>query len=279
MAVLSQGDLNFWEEHGYLVVPNVVPQRQLDAVVGALWNFLDMRPRVPETWYSLPPWHSKPGMVELYHHQALWDNRQHPNVHQIFSEIHGTEELWVSLDRVNMNPPVQEKDAYSGFIHWDFDPTSWPIPLRVQGVLCLEETTVKQGGFQCVPRSHKRVQEILAWQAPGQNLRNPDIGNTAIVPVPGQPGDLVIWHMALLHGNGPNHTDRPRLAQYITMSPAQPAAVRLRQSRVHAWRRRLPMGYMTPRAFPADIRRIDELQPHPAHLTTLGRKLVGVDLW
>ena len=279
MTVLSQTDREFWEDNGYIVIPAVVPPSCLEAVVAALWNFLEMDPKDPETWYSRPPWHSRPGMVELYHHQALWDTRQYPKVHQVFTEIHGTEKLWVTLDRVNMNPPVQERNAYSGFIHWDFDPTTWPIPLRVQGVLCLEETTRTQGGFQCVPGTHKRVQEILAWQEPRHDLHNPDIRDLEIVSVAGKPGDLIVWHTALLHGNGPNRTDRPRLAQYITMHPAQPDAGRMRKNRIRAWRKRLPMGYLTPRAFPADMRRRDEMQSHPAHLTALGRKLVGVDLW
>ena len=66
-----------------------------------------------ESWYRYKPYtredHCSPisqaGMVEMYQHQTLWDNRQYPRVHQAFSEILGTEKLWVSLDRANMKPP------------------------------------------------------------------------------------------------------------------------------------------------------------------------------
>ena len=130
MAILSAADHAFWEENGYVVVHNVVPQQNLDAVIDVMWEFLGMDPSDPTTWYTRPGWHSQTGMVELYQHQALWDNRQYPRVHEIFSELFGTEKLWVSLDRVNMNPPARPDWDYQGFIHWDFDPETWPIGLR-----------------------------------------------------------------------------------------------------------------------------------------------------
>ena len=40
------------------------------------------------------------------------------------------------------------------------------------------------------------------------------------VPIAGKAGDLVIWHSALPHGSSPNSAERPRMAQYIAMSPA-----------------------------------------------------------
>lgn len=279
MAVLTKADHEFWDEHGYIVVKRAVPQPQLDAVVEALWEFLEMDPERPAGWHARPPWHSAAGMVELYHHQALWDTRQHPRVHEAYSDLFGRPDLWVRLDRVNMNPPVDPANAYPGFIHWDFDPETWPIPLKVQGVLYLTDTTAEQGGFQCIPGTHKRVDEILAWQEPGQNLRHPDIHDLEIQPIPGAAGDLVIWHTALLHGNGPNLTARPRLAQYIAMMPAENDDEGLRRDRIRSWRRRLPMGHMQARAFPADPRKRDENINCPARLTALGRRLLGLELW
>ncbi len=280
MSIFTQAELNSWEENGYIVLRKAVPPALCDAVVHALWEFMEMDPHNPAGWYDLPPWHSKAGMVELYHHQSLWDTRQYPRIHEAYSELFGTPRLWLRVvDRVNMNPPVQKKHAYEGFIHWDFDPHTWPIPLMVQGVLCLAHTTAEQGGFQCVPGSHLRVNEILARQPAGANPRNPELGDLEVRPIPGETGDLVIWHTALLHGNGPNLTDRPRLAQYIAMRRADPQDEDHRADLVRTWRKRLPMGYRDRGPFPADPRRRDEGQPEPARLTPLGRRLVGVDDW
>lgn len=277
MTILSAEARAFWEENGYIVVSNAVPQENLDAVIDAMWEFLGMDRNNPQDWYSRPDWHRRTGMVELYHHQSLWDNRQHPRIHQAFSEIYGDEKLWVSLDRVNMNPPARPDDDYQGFIHWDFDPTTWPIPLRVQGVLCLSDTTEEQGGFQCVPGSHKRVDEIVKRQAPDASLRAPDIGDTAVKPIAAQAGDLIIWHTALLHGNGRNRSDRPRLAQYITMRPAEAENEALRQRRIELWQNCLPPDNRN--AFPGDPRKLEENSGQPAKLTSLGKKLVGLEWW
>lgn len=277
MSVLSLTDRSFWEENGYVVVRNVVPKENCDAVVDAIWEFLEMDRTDPESWYRKPAWHSRAGMIEMYHHQSMWDNRQNPGLYQAFCEILGTEKLWVSLDRVNMNPPARPDWDYQGFIHWDIDPTVQPLPLRVQGVLCLADTSAEQGGFQCIPGAHKHIPEILAAQAPGANLHNPDIGDRQVQPIAANAGDLVIWHVGLLHGNGRNRTDRPRLAQYITMSPANEQDEAQRQRRVELWQNRLAPDYK--RAFPGDPRQLEENLGKTATLTELGKKLVGVERW
>ena len=56
-------------------------------MIDAIWEFLGMDPDDPDDWYREP--HRRGGMVELYHHQALWDNRQYPRVHQAFADIWG----------------------------------------------------------------------------------------------------------------------------------------------------------------------------------------------
>ena len=67
-----------------------------------VWAFAEMDADDPETWYPDPP---KGIMKEIYQHQSLWDNRQHPRVHAVFSQIIGTEKLMVSRDRASINPP------------------------------------------------------------------------------------------------------------------------------------------------------------------------------
>ena len=280
MSVFTQAELDAWERDGYIVLREAVSKAQCDAVVDATWEFLEMDPDDSSTWYSLPPWHARTGMVEMYHHQSMWDTRQAPRIHAAFSQLFGTEKLLLRIvDRVNMNPPVREEHDYKGFIHWDFEPYDWPIPLMVQGVLLLRDTDAEQGGFQCVPGSHLEVDRILGAQPKGSSRRTPDIGDREVRPVPGQAGDLVIWHTALLHGNGPNLTDKPRLAQYIAMRRAEPDDPAHREELVQAWHRRAPMGFRHPVAFPADPRYLDERQPEPACLTPLGRRLVGLDDW
>ena len=90
MSVLTAEDRKFWEENGYVVVHNAVPSENLKAAERAVWDFLEMQPNDPGSWYPDPPRASI--MTEMYQHQALWDNRQYPRVHQAFAEIWETEE-------------------------------------------------------------------------------------------------------------------------------------------------------------------------------------------
>jgi ectoine hydroxylase-related dioxygenase (phytanoyl-CoA dioxygenase family) len=285
MAVLSKEDWAFWQENGYVVIPNAVPQENLDRMVETIWQFLDMDPDDAETWYKYKPYTredrcspiSGAGMVEMYQHQALWDNRQHPKIHQAFAEIWDDEKLWVSLDRANMKPPARDDRpewGHQGMIHWDMDTSEQPIRFGVQGVLYLTDTAENQGGFQCVPGFNNTFEEWVKTQPEDRNPRHPDLADLEVKSIAGKAGDLLIWHRLLAHGNGHNTSDQPRLAQYITMSPAPKDNEEGRQARIKAWQERRPMSN-----WPGDARDWEHEKQETAVLTELGRKLLGVDLW
>ena len=273
--VLSPADRAFWEENGYVVVPNAVPQENLQPVIDDLWRFLGMNPDDPDDWYRGP--HKPGGMIEMYQTQSMWNNRQYPRVHQAFSEIWGTEKLWVSLDRVNMKPPVRpDKPDWDnpGTIHWDLDTTkTQTVTLRVQGVLYLADTAENQGGFRCVPGFHHHYETWIKTQPEDRNGWYPDLTGLEVKAIPGKAGDLIIWHTFLPHGNGRNTSDKPRLAQFITMSPANFENEEGRQKRIEQWRERL-----VPKGFPGDPRAVEQHHP-PAELTGLGKKLLGYEPW
>ena len=285
MAVLSKEDWSFWQENGYVVIPNAVQQENLDRMVETIWQFLDMDPDDSETWYKYKPYtrddRSSPisgaGMVEMYQHQALWDNRQHPKIHQAFSEIWDDGRLWVSIDRANMKPPARDDRpewGHQGMIHWDVDTSEQPIRFGVQGVLYLTDTAENQGGFQCVPGFNNTFEEWVKTQPEDRNPHQPDLADLQVKSIAGKAGDLLIWHRLLAHGNGHNTSDKPRLAQYITMSPAPKDSEEARQGRIKAWQERRPLSN-----WPGDSRDWEHERQEPAVLTELGRKLLGVDLW
>ena len=53
---------------------NAVPRENAERAEQAVWEFLKMDPVNPDTWYPDPP--RRGIMVEIYQHQALWNNRQ-----------------------------------------------------------------------------------------------------------------------------------------------------------------------------------------------------------
>jgi ectoine hydroxylase-related dioxygenase (phytanoyl-CoA dioxygenase family) len=265
--------------HGYVIVHDALPPENLRATIDDIWRHTGASPDDPETWYQ-PDVVRRVGMVEMYHYQSMWDNRQHPHLHEIFRAIHGTDGLWVSIDRVGLKPPVNpghpEYD-HQGMIHWDTDLTNYPdIPFHVQGVVALTDTEPNMGGFQCIPETYHDLPGFLATQTPEKiKSRNPDYTGYAITRPRLAAGDLLIWTSLLLHGNGHNTSTKPRLCQYISMNPASDDPER-RKGRINAWKTNTPPP--SP-AFPGDPRGIEQRRADPARLTPLGRRLLGLDLW
>jgi ectoine hydroxylase-related dioxygenase (phytanoyl-CoA dioxygenase family) len=282
LRVLSEADWQFWQENGYVIVPDAVPAENLEAATDLLWEFQEMDRRDPATWYRNPARFMEmvelrgSGMVEVYNHQALWNNRQHPRVYEAFVDIWGREDLWVTIDRANLNVPNKAGHEFSGFIHWDVDTSLDPLPVNVQGVLSLGDATIEMGGFQCVPSLYRNFHEWVKTQPPDRNPYQPDIADFEIVKVETRAGDLLIWNSLLAHGIRTNHSVRPRLAQYIAMTPAEEENLELRQWRIRSWRDRVaPEGY----AFPGDPRNWEQTRYERARLTTLGEKLLGLRDW
>jgi len=285
LKALSEDDWAFWKHNGYVIIKNAVPAKNIELAVNLLWEFEEKDPNDRNTWY-LPPTSKREirmkelkgtGMVEVYNHQALWNNRQWPKIHQVFSDIWGTEKLWVSIDRANLNMPLHPDWQYKGFIHWDINTALNPKPVNVQGVLALnDQTDPNMGGFQCIPELYRQFDDWVQTQPTDRDPFKPDTSGFTIEKIALETGDLIIWDSMLAHGIRPNHSDTPRLAQYISMTPAQESNEELRQWRITSWRDRIiPEGY----AFPGDPRNWEQTKYGQAELTELGAQLLGAKSW
>ncbi|MEM7015321.1 MAG: hypothetical protein AAF585_28010 [Verrucomicrobiota bacterium] len=194
MIVFSQADLDFWNENGYVILREAAPPENLHAVEDAVWQFQEMDRNNPETWYSRPERKNGmlelngSGMVEMYHHPALWANRQLPKIHGAFADLWGTENLWVTIDRANLNVPNRPDFEFKGFIHWDIDTSLDPLPFDMQGVLAITDNEPGQGGFQCVPGMPKRIQEWIATQPDDRDPYRPDLTGLEVESVPALSG-------------------------------------------------------------------------------------------
>lgn len=282
LRVLSEEDWAFWKHNGYVVVKNAVPREQAQRTAAFLWEFEEKDPSNPETWYTPPRAEmlmkelTNTGMVEVYNHQLLWENRQWPRIYDAFVDIWGTEKLWVTIDRANLNLPMRPGHEYKGFIHWDYDPETRPV--NVQGVLALaDQTDENMGGFQCIPELYRNYDTWKLTQPADRNRFQPDTTGFELVKVKLEAGDLLIFNSTLAHGIRPNLTkDKVRMAQYISMMPAEEDNEVLRNWRINSWQNRIaPSGY----AFPGDPRGWEQTRYEAAKLSPLGKKLLGLDNW
>jgi hypothetical protein len=216
-------------------------------------------------------------MTEIYHHQTMWDNRQAQRVYDAFVDIWDQKDLWVAIDRANINPPKKVKGNPEGFIHWDVDTAARPMPIGVQGILSIKEQDIETGGFQAVPYLFEFFEDWVKTQPEDRNPLLPDMTGLSRENVTLDPGDLLIFNSLLAHGVRPNHSDgRVRMAQYLSMAPANPDNAAERAERIRLWREIEPPNRPD---FPGDPRDREKNHCCPAKLTPLGRKLLGLDLW
>jgi ectoine hydroxylase-related dioxygenase (phytanoyl-CoA dioxygenase family) len=286
LRVLTEDDWQHWVSKGFVVVRNAVPRDKVDAVADMLWQFQEMDRDDSSTWYR-PQFRehkmkelNNTGMVEVYNHQSLWDTRQYPKIYDAFVDIWDREDLWVAIDRANLNPPNKASRAagqVNGFIHFDVDVSQRPLPIAVQGVLSLAKQDSDVGGFQCVPGIFSQIEDWWGRQPAGSNPFKPDTGALEIVNIEMDAGDFLIFNSLLAHGVRPNRSDdRVRMAQYISMFPADFANEPLRRARIRTWAERThPIGD----AFPGDPREFERKLYPVATLNDLGRKLLGLDPW
>jgi hypothetical protein len=258
------------ERQGWSRVEGIVPAELCVGLLDALRDDLGVPLDDPFRWPEYGPW----DIVPMWGHQAQWDIRQHPDLHRTWSSLWGTAALWVSLDMVRFTPPWEPGYLEPLPIHWDHNPHDDSLRW-IQGVVALTETELGQGGFRCVP---SLFHDHDAW--PTEPVRrewgdewNPDVPGREIVEVPAGAGDLIVWDSRLPHANSRNTSERPRIAFYVQMFPARAEADDA-ALRVDLWR--------TGRCHPVWRWRqgCDRIEPWPpASLTTLGRRLLGIERW
>jgi ectoine hydroxylase-related dioxygenase (phytanoyl-CoA dioxygenase family) len=284
LRVLSIEDWNFWLHNGFVVIKNAVSREQAQKTADFLWEFEEKNPNNPESWYTAARAEMQmkelqgTGMVEVYNHQLLWENRQTERVYNAFVDIWGTEKLWATIDRANLNFPIQPGFEYKGFIHWDYDPET--KPQNVQGVLALaDQTDLEMGGFQCIPWLYRNYDSWKQSQPEDRNRFQPDTKGLEehFVKVPLEAGDLLIFNSLEPHGIRPNNSkDKVRIAQYISMMPAEEENIALKEWRINSWKNRIaPEGH----AFPGDPRNWEQTKYNTAKLSSLGEKLLGLKSW
>ena len=98
---------------GYVIVRNAVPADNVERLVDLLWQFDEKDPNDPSTWYApqrrdhIMKELNGTGMVEIYNHQYLWDNRMEQRVYDAFVDIWDMRRP-LGHDRPRQPQPAQE---------------------------------------------------------------------------------------------------------------------------------------------------------------------------
>ena len=261
-----------------------MPAANVERLVELLWAFDEKDPDDPSTWYAPQRRDHKmkelnnTGMLEIYNHQYLWDNRQEQRVYDIFVDIWDREDLGsrsiapISIRRRRSRAiPTASSTGMS-------IPRIRPLPIGVQGVLSLKKQDGDVGGFQCVPELFSNFDAWVKTQPADRDPMHPDIsglrdrqrGDGGRRPA-GLQQPARAWRASQPFGR-----PRPHGAVHFHAARRARDNETERQERIRLWRE---LDHPQRDAFPGDPRDWEKTHARTAKLTPLGERLLGLKSW
>lgn len=225
----------FFQQQGYLIVPDLLSrgevaecQREvqrlhqlaadLEASQDPLSNHFQREP------FSQAPNHNGlPVLRKIENTRALspcfTQLAAHPGLVAIVQSLLGA-------DLLLFRSTLMLKPAFHGSAHaLHQDSAYWPMepPALVTASIALDDATPDNGCIKVIPGSHHwGLQEWghIAQQQEAPLTNRDDIDRSRQIDVPLAAGSAVLFHSLMVHGSGPNQTDRPRnTALYAYFSP------------------------------------------------------------
>ena len=225
----------FFEQQGYLIVPDLLSrgevaecQREvqrlhqlaadLEASQDPLSNHFQREP-----FSSAPNHNGLPVLRKIENTRALspcfTQLAAHPRLVAIVQSLLGA-------DLLLFRSTLMLKPAFHGSAHaLHQDSAYWPMepPALVTASIALDDATPDNGCIKVIPGSHHwGLQEWghIAQQQEAPLTNRDDIDHSRQIDVPLAAGSAVLFHSLMVHGSGPNQTDRPRnTALYAYFSP------------------------------------------------------------
>lgn len=226
-SVLTPSQVEFYRQHGYLAIENVLTPAQLAEAHDVVDRFVEQSRAVTA--------HNEVFDLEPDHTPARPHIRRLKNpvkIHPFFDSLMRSDSI---LDHVEplVGPGVRYqgsklnmKDAQGGSpVEWHQDFGFYPHTnddLLAVGV-ALDDCTLENGCLLVVPSSHKgpildHHQDGVFVGAITPSREGVDLARA--VPVEVRAGGISIHHVSLLHGSAPNRSSRPRrllLYQYAAV--------------------------------------------------------------
>ncbi len=224
---LSDDQVAFYHEHGYLSGIRILDERQVEALRGELAEWFQPEHDGRELWYeyhtnestdpsrvlfhALGAWRIKPGF-----HDLLWNPAFTMPASQLLG---GAVRFW--HDQLFCKPA-----KHGGVVAWHQDYSYWTRTKPMQHLTCwigLDDSTRDNGCLQYIDGSHRwdllpitglagdmeAIQEVLT-PAQWERFQHP-------VAIELKAGEASFHHPLMVHGSYANNTDRPRRATVINV--------------------------------------------------------------
>jgi ectoine hydroxylase-related dioxygenase (phytanoyl-CoA dioxygenase family) len=224
---LTDDQLNFYEENGYLAGVRILTDEQLEQLRGELNEFFDPQHAGRELWYEYHSNESADPDTVLFHALGAW--RIRPGFHDLLWHpaftVAASQLLGASVrfwhDQLFCKPA-----RHGGVVAWHQDYSYWTRTEPMAHLTCwigLDDADAANGCVQYIPGSHRwdllpitglagdmhAIRQVLdddQWQA----MHEP-------VHAELKAGEATFHHPLMVHGSQENRTDRPRRATVINV--------------------------------------------------------------
>lgn len=230
--MVSDQDIGFYREQGYLVVGNVLSKKEVLALRAVVDDWLQRSRNVSanDNFHDLEDLHTAatPRVRRFkdpdLHHAAF---RALINNHKVVQVL---EALWdgagVRFDKSKLNMKLEGGGAA---VEWHQDWAFYPHTndnLAAVGFM-IDDMTMENGPMMVLPGSHRGP--VYSHHANGFFCGAIDVEREGIdtgqaVKLSGKAGSITIHHVRMLHASGPNLSDSPRrfLLHQYTAADAWP---------------------------------------------------------
>lgn len=225
----------FFEREGYLVVDDVLSKDELDVCQEEIERLHHVSGQLETSGdpafgqFQREPYangvNRTDGLPVLRKIEGTWDLSgifrdlsKHPNLLLVLRRLLGPD-LFLFRSTLMLKP------AFHGSAHaLHQDSAYWPIdpPALVTVSIALNDATTENGCFKIIPHSHKSGLKDWGLIAQSQEEKlefKNEMNERDQIDVPLKAGSALFFHSLIVHGSGPNKSDRSRNTALYAYSP------------------------------------------------------------
>lgn len=215
--MISEQDVAFYREHGYIVVPGLLDSGTLSAMRQVIAEFIEGARGVEShtDLYDLEPTHRPDAprvrRLKIPHlrHEIFRRVMRTPRMVEILKQLLGPSGVRLHGSKLNMKAP-----QYGSPVEWHQDWAFYPHTnddVLAVGVM-LDDCALENGPLMVIPGSHKGP--VYDHHSDGFfcGAMDPscDVDYSKAVPLVGRAGSMSFHHVRLVHGSAQNVSDKSR---------------------------------------------------------------------